>query len=83
MIVTPDTSAELRALAEALGGRPAPCQQSDPDAWYALDPAPAIKLCGGCHALDECAALARANGEQHGVWAGIDHQRRGRRTVAA
>lgn len=74
MIPAPDCSPELRALAVALGSVEPPCRTTDPELWFALDPAPAVSLCAGCHAIPECAAYARANREQHGIWAGVDFE---------
>jgi hypothetical protein len=35
----------------------------------------AMRACRGCVVFEECGAAARANREQHGVWAGKDHTR--------
>ena len=83
MIARTDTAPELRALAEALGGRPTPCQSTDPEVWFGLDPEPAIRLCGGCHAQPECRDLARANGETYGVWGAQLFERKRAKSVAA
>ena len=80
----PDTSSEVLALAEALGGRPAPCQLADPEMWFAKDPAPAITACQDCHARPECRALAVAHRENYGVFGGVDFERkRAAKAVAA
>ena len=51
------------------------CWGADPDLFFPLpgqsaDPARAI--CAGCHVRAECLALARARGEQFGIWGGVD-----------
>ncbi len=83
MIATPGASAEMHALAEAIGRVPTPCQTGDPNRFFALDPGPAILLCGQCHAQPECRDLSRANGERHGVWAGEHLERRPGKQVAS
>jgi len=51
---------EFLALVDALGGQPPPCRAVDPNLWYDPDPEPAIRLCGDCHARQECLDYARA-----------------------
>ena len=51
------------------------CWGADPDLFFPLpyestDPAKAI--CAGCAVRAECLALARARGEQFGIWGGVD-----------
>ena len=51
------------------------CCGADPDLFFPLpresaDPAKAI--CAGCAVRAECLALARARGEQFGIWGGVD-----------
>lgn len=83
MIPSAEPADELRALAQALGGRPPPCW-SAPDLWHDGDPEPAMRACVDlCHALPECAAYATTIRPQHGVWGGVDHQRHGRRKATA
>lgn len=83
MIASQDTAPELRALARALNGVPPPCWSS-PDLWFSSEDADtAAHACRQhCHALDECRAYATTIRPQHGVWAGTDHQRHGRRKAA-
>lgn len=71
-----EPTAELAALASALGRIPPPCHALDPEKWYAPDPQPAIRICGDCHAKVECLIYARACGERFGVWGGADLERR-------
>jgi hypothetical protein len=78
-ITSPQTSTELRALAEALGGIPAPCQMRDADDW-SQQPHLAAAACQGCHGLPECDALAVALGDVEGVWAGRDRSARRKTT---
>ena len=54
-------------LTQALEGVHPPCA-TDPDAWFAADPEPALEACGWCAAVAECRAFAVAAGERHGVW---------------
>jgi len=70
-----EPTAELLALAAALGRQAPPCE-SHPEAWYAADPSEAIERCGDCHGGAECAALAVAVDERWGVWGGQDFERR-------
>jgi WhiB family redox-sensing transcriptional regulator len=70
-----EPTAELIALAAALGRQAPPCE-SHPETWYAPDPSEAIKRCRDCHGKAECAALAVALDERWGVWGGEDHERR-------
>ena len=51
------------------------CWGADPDLFFPLpgqsaDPAKAI--CAACAVRAECLALARARGEQFGIWGGVD-----------
>ena len=53
----------------------AACRDADPDLFFPLlgesaDPARAI--CAACAVRAECLTLARARGEQFGVWGGVD-----------
>lgn len=75
-----DVSAELAALAKALGGDAPPCRD-DPDTWFE-SPATATAGCRRCPGIRECAALADATGEKYGVWGGRDYERHGRRHQA-
>jgi hypothetical protein len=62
---------------------------SDPEThhyWLSEHPgehALAVRACGGCPVFDECGEAAKANREQHGVWAGKDHARLTKREAAA
>ena len=76
MIPMPDTTSEVLALAEALGGRPAPCQLADPEMWFDTDPAPAITACQDCHARAECLDLAVAHREKYGVFGATNFERK-------
>ena len=62
------------ALVAALKGRTPPCS-TDPPAWFALDPVPAIEACGFCPAAVECLAYATAAHEAAGVWGGVQFPR--------
>jgi hypothetical protein len=64
-------------VASAIQGLPdgPACWGADPDLFFPLpresaDPAKAI--CAGCALRTECLALARARGEQFGIWGGVD-----------
>ena len=64
-------------VASVAGGLPdgPACAGADPDLFFPLpgesaDPAKAI--CAACPVRAECLALARARGEQFGVWGGVD-----------
>jgi Transcription factor WhiB len=51
------------------------CRGADPDLFFPLpresaDPAKAI--CAACAVRADCLALARARGEQFGIWGGVD-----------
>jgi Transcription factor WhiB len=51
------------------------CRGADPDLFFPMpgestDPAKAI--CGTCAVRADCLALARARGEQFGIWGGVD-----------
>ena len=51
------------------------CWGANPDLFFPLpresaDPAKAI--CAGCAVRTDCLALARARGEQFGIWGGVD-----------
>ncbi len=70
-----EPTAELAALASALGTIPPPCRV-DPEAFYAPQPERAVALCRDCHGRLECLALAEAVGEQWGVWGGRSFERR-------
>jgi WhiB family redox-sensing transcriptional regulator len=39
---------------------------------YAADVEAAVKVCHGCPVMFACAAAALEQGEQHGVWGGLD-----------
>ena len=69
-----EPTAELMALANALGRQAPPCE-SHPEAWYAPDPSQAIKRCGDYHGRAECLALAVALDERWGVWGGRSFER--------
>jgi WhiB family redox-sensing transcriptional regulator len=57
-----------------LPGLPA-CRSADPDLFF---PQPgesadaAMAICAGCPVRAECLELARTNGEQFGIWGGVD-----------
>lgn len=70
-----EPTAELEALASALGTIAPPCR-SEAEAFYAPHPERAVSLCRDCHGGLECLALAEANGEQWGVWGGRSFERR-------
>ena len=64
-------------VASAAGGLPdgPACWGADPDLFFPLpgEPAdPATAICAACHVRAECLALARARGEQFGIWGGVD-----------
>lgn len=69
---------EFMDLVAALGNHPPPCRAVDPNLWYEPDPERAIRLCGDCHARQECLDYARACGERYGVWGGANLERRQR-----
>lgn len=73
----PDVTAELIALAAALGDQSPPCRD-DADTWFE-DPPAAIAGCRRCPALHPCRTYAASVQPTAGVWAGVDHERRGRR----
>lgn len=63
-----DTGAYTRALS-----RDIPCQQEDPELWFAEAPDDvefAKALCGTCPAQDACLQGALARREPWGVWGG-------------
>ena len=76
-----DEPAPVRGLAaqpgrsrRGLADGPA-CRGADPDLFFPLpgesaDPARAI--CAACAVRTDCLALARARGEQFGIWGGVD-----------
>lgn len=66
---------ELRALAQAMRGRPTPCM-SDPDLWFDQPHVAATRCLDECHALRECDAYAAATRPDHGVWAGGNYDRK-------
>lgn len=52
---------------------PAPCQQNDPDLWFAESPYEierAKELCAECPVREACLAGAVERGEHAGVWGG-------------
>ncbi len=51
------------------------CWGADPDLFFPLPSEsadPAMAICAACAVRVECLALARARGEQFGVWGGVD-----------
>lgn len=74
MIPTSDATPELHALAAALGGIQPPCR-NDPDVWFEDVPTAIRRCLTECHALPQCHAYALTQRPQHGVWAGVDHER--------
>lgn len=57
----------------------AACGSADPELFYAEDPdsiARAKSVCGRCPVRSDCLESALANGEQLGVWGGLDENER-------
>ena len=51
------------------------CWGVDPDLFFPLpreSAAPAKAICAACAMRVDCLALARARGEQFGIWGGVD-----------
>jgi hypothetical protein len=67
-----DATVQLRALAAAFGGIPAPCQVGDADDWYEQPHRAAAACQTSCHGMPECHALGFALDERNGVWGGRD-----------
>jgi hypothetical protein len=95
-VILPEVISEpaCRALTAALldlaeDGGWTPCQRNlaegGEDLWWSDDRAArerAAELCAGCPVLGLCGAAADEAGERHGVWAGVDRQRRRARSSA-
>lgn len=65
----------LPRAAETPDLRGAACATEDPELFFSDDPASIIKavgICAGCPVRTGCHEAAERNGEQHGVWAGMD-----------
>ena len=64
-------------VAFAAGGLPdgPACAGADPDLFFPLpreSADPAMAICAACAVRVDCLALARARGEQFGIWGGVD-----------
>lgn len=56
-----------------------PCRSQDPDMWFSYSPraiATAAELCMRCPLQRQCADVAIATGERHGVWGGTTEEER-------
>jgi WhiB family redox-sensing transcriptional regulator len=64
----------------------AECRGENPQLFFSADPADITKaqqVCAGCPVRLECARSAEANGEQFGVWAGVDRDARHAELIAS
>jgi WhiB family transcriptional regulator, redox-sensing transcriptional regulator len=64
----------------------AECRGENPDLFFSSDPADirkAQQVCAGCPVRLQCARAAEANGEQFGVWAGVDRDARHAELIAS
>jgi hypothetical protein len=64
----------------------AACRTADPDLFFSSEPADierAQQVCAGCPVRLDCARAADANGEQFGVWAGVDRDARHAELIAS
>ena len=64
----------------------AKCRSEDPDLWFSEVPEDierAKQVCAGCPVAVQCFRAAEANGEQFGVWAGMDRAIRRAERVAS
>lgn len=62
------------------------CAQVDGDLWFpdkGSDASPARRICAQCPVAVQCAELAQANGERHGIWGGVSARQLSRMRGAA